>query len=974
MSTTRRTVLAASAAAGIAAVTAGTAHAHTPAPKTGNPPLPDGSSAAPGRPPELDSLAGDWLSAREVRHCPAVSNFWGAVGTSPNVLGISYFTLPPYLDDGGESCALSVDGVPVTAGESRWSAYEITRRATTDSGVTVRTATRLAFERNELLLHITVSNPTAAPVTVSVETGPRIANGALPAHWEWDTPRPGDDHTFTARKISGSTLLISDSASSAVTAFAFAPAPALTTASGGGRAQWSVTAGKSVTISIVMAVGQTSTGLPLKDADEANGVVDACTTTLRAFRAAFDTAAESWKKRWHDAFTPGNDHYSGSLPVLRTKTGDSAVARLYYMSILSVLACERTNLGPEFSTVLGRPGGPGTFQGLDRIYVTAAPEFAVTTTYYWDTSYVSAVLALLDPRMLRDKVSHWLTKDLLVGYAVEWITGNTVGPWYSANDLSVFTTVLNYVNYSGDTSFLKATVAGRTVLAHLKSIATNWERLVPEGQSLADYGENHNLMEVLPKYVHQVASFNAGNVWMMQQAAGLFARADDAATAEDLTARAEALRTEVLKLYVDGTGVWNCRHEDGTTVAVRFVLDFCIAGNLLAASLPEEQKTDMKRFVTDELLAGDWMRALSLSDSQAPVARTDHGTSGAYDAWPSLTAQTFARFGDYPAFLSMLERCAGVTRNGPFSQSHELLQYAGVRVTDRPALNPAGAVTVSAWINPSSWPENPWEGSIIAKDSWDGGRDAGYALRGGADGTISFVLALDGHFVETLTTTTVPPSGWHHVAGVYDGEQVRIYIDGTAHATRSATGGITSSTNTPVVVGNCPADSSRRFSGSVDEARIYARALSAAEIDAQYRAATPATGADDSSLVLRLPFAEGNGTKTTESVTSRAFDIEGAAWSGSRTGFGSALTLSDATTDYRAAIAPVDQWQTFNSMASGNFSQTVISDLFGYAPEDATAELRSATMPRGITATLSGVVLNGRNHTITSRPEGLSLT
>lgn len=51
MSTTRRTVLAASAAAGIAAVTAGTAHAHTPAPKTGNPPLPDGSSAAPGRPP-----------------------------------------------------------------------------------------------------------------------------------------------------------------------------------------------------------------------------------------------------------------------------------------------------------------------------------------------------------------------------------------------------------------------------------------------------------------------------------------------------------------------------------------------------------------------------------------------------------------------------------------------------------------------------------------------------------------------------------------------------------------------------------------------------------------------------------------------------------------------------------------------------------------------------------------------------------
>ncbi|WP_331733976.1 LamG domain-containing protein (plasmid) [Streptomyces atratus] len=932
------------------------------------------AAAAPGRPPKLASLTSDWLPAREVKHSPTVSNSWGAVGSSPNVLGIRNFTLAPYVDGFSDSCELNVDGVRVTTSESRWSAYEITRKATTASGVAVQTKTRLAFERNELLLRIAVSNPTAAPIAVSVNANPRIAKAALPAKWEWDPPRPGGNRTFTA-KVSGSNLLISDSASSAVTAFAFTPAPMLTTASAGGRAQWSVAAGQSATIDIVMEVGQTSTGAPLADINDGNGVVDACNATLGTFGAAFSTTRKKWEKRWQDAFTPGNGHYSGSLPVL-TNTNDTAVARLYYMSILSVLACERTNLGPEFSTILGRPTGPGAFQGLDRVYVTGAPEFANTVSYFWDTSYSSIILTLLDPRMIKAKAVYWLTKDIYAGYAIDWVSGRTVGPWYSANDLTVFTTILNYVNYSGDVSFLDTTISssGKTVLEHLKSIATNWQRLVPQGQSLADYGENHNLLEVLPKYVHQVASFNAANVWMMQKAASLFDRAGDKATATDLTDRAEALLSEVLKLYDKANnGVWNCRYSNGTTVAVRHVLDFAIAGNLLAPSLTQEQKTDMKHFVTDELLAGDGMRALSFADSQAPVARTDHGTSGAFVAWPSLTAQTFARFGDYPAFLSLLKRFAGMTRNGPFSQSHEILQSARVSVTDRPALNTAGAVTVSAWINPSSWPKNHWESSIIAKDRWDGSRHEGYVLRGGADGKISFVLALDGRFIDVITTATVPTSGWHHVAGVYDGEKVQIFIDGTVQTTRPAAGKITPSTGTPVTVGNCPTDSNRRFSGSIDEARVYTRALSATEINAQYEATTPATGAADSSLMLRLPFNEGDGTKTTESITAQAVNIEGAAWSSSRTGFGTALALSDAAADHHAVIAPASQWQVFINCAGGNYADVIISDLFGYSPEDATARLRNATMPRGITATLSGVVLNGKSQSITSRPGGLSL-
>ncbi|MFE7392206.1 LamG domain-containing protein [Streptomyces sp. NPDC057582] len=933
------------------------------------------AAAAPGRPPKLDSLTSDWLPRKEVEHFPAISNFWGGVGSSGNVLGIRNFTLAPYTDNGGDSCELSVDGVPVAAGTYRWSAYEITRKATTVSGVEIKTATRLAFERNELLLRIAVSNPTAAPIAVSVKANPRIAKAALPAHWDWS--RPGVGGTFTARKVSESSVLISHGSSSGVTAFAFAPAPTLTTASGGGSAQWSVAAGQSATIEIVMEVGETSTGKPLADINDGKGVVDACNATLGAFGAAFSTAGKSWEKRWQDAFTPGNGHYSGSLPVL--SVNDPVIARLYYMSILSVLACERTNLGPKFSAVLGRPTGPGTFHGLDRVYVTGAPEWGNTTTYYWDTVYVSGLQTLLDPQIVKAEVTHWLTKDTLVGYAIEWLTGNTVGPWYSANDFSFFMTILTYVNYSGDVSFFGTTIAssGKTVLEHLKSIATNWQKLVPQGQVLADYGENHNLMEVLPKYVHQVPSFNAANVWMMQEAAKLFTRAGDKATAKELTDRAESLLNEVLKLYDKANnGVWNCRYPDGTTVAVRMVMDFCVVGTLLAPSLTEEQKTAMKRFVTDELLVGDWMRALSLADPMAPVIRGDHGSDGSYDAWPPLAAQTFARFGDYPGFLSLLKRFAGVTRLGPFSQSHQLRQGSslyGVEVTDRPALNADGAVTVSAWINPSSWPSHYWESSIVAKDSWSG-QESGWALRGGAGGQISFVLGLNGRFVDVKTTATVPTSGWHHVAGVYDGEKVQIFIDGTVRATQPATGKITPTTGTPVIVGNCPSDPTRRFSGGIDEVRVYTRALSATEINAQFEATTPATGADDSSLVLRLPFNEGKDTKTTESITAQAVTIEGATWSSSRTGFGTALTFSsEAAGPWRTIISSPAGQQAFNALPGGSFAEVIISDLFGYNPDLGTATLRSATEPRGITATLTGVVLKGKSQTITSGPEGLSL-
>jgi hypothetical protein len=107
----------------------------------------------PNTPPSLDSLAGEWMPSHDVAHPPSTTNSWGGTGTSKNALGVKNLAVAPYLDAGDDWCALAVDGVPVDgvpvpADAYRWSAYEVTRRATTPAGVDVLTSTRLAFDRS----------------------------------------------------------------------------------------------------------------------------------------------------------------------------------------------------------------------------------------------------------------------------------------------------------------------------------------------------------------------------------------------------------------------------------------------------------------------------------------------------------------------------------------------------------------------------------------------------------------------------------------------------------------------------------------------------------------------------------------------------------------------------------------------------------------------------------------------------------
>ena len=210
------------------------------------------------------------------------------------------------------------------------------------------------------------------------------------------------------------------------------------------------------------------------------------------------------------------------------------------------------------------------------------------------------------------------------------------------------------------------------MLAHLDALAIDWETLPKGPHRLINYGENGNLLECAPAYIHCVPSANAQDIWMLRQAAQWHALHGDTGRARELRDKAAALLPAVLGLYKAGDGVWTAYHVDGKSVELRHCVDFIYAGNALQTDLTPTQKTEMIGFVKRELFMRDWMRAMSQKDAAAARSdRPDHGPMGAYDGWIPLTVGTMWRLGDPRGAYDFYCRTAVVTGEGPFAQARE---------------------------------------------------------------------------------------------------------------------------------------------------------------------------------------------------------------------------------------------------------------------------------------------------------------
>ena len=148
-----------------------------------------------------------------------------------------------------------------------------------------------------------------------------------------------------------------------------------------------------------------------------------------------------------------------------------------------------------------------------------------------------------------------------------------------------------------------------------------------------------------------------------------------------------------------------------------------------------------------------------------------------------------------------------------------------VKVQSTPALSPTGAVSVEAWVRPSSVPASGSFASITTKAE-------SYALQFNGP-QLEFTTMQDGTRRRVQAPAGAVVAGQtYHVVGTYDGTTQRLFVNGSEVAKGSFSGLLSANTN-PVVLGSW--DSASEFAAAtIDDVALYGKALTATQVSSHF--------------------------------------------------------------------------------------------------------------------------------------------
>jgi tetratricopeptide (TPR) repeat protein len=154
-----------------------------------------------------------------------------------------------------------------------------------------------------------------------------------------------------------------------------------------------------------------------------------------------------------------------------------------------------------------------------------------------------------------------------------------------------------------------------------------------------------------------------------------------------------------------------------------------------------------------------------------------------------------------------------------------------VHVANESNFDCTSEVTVAAWIKVNRF-DKEWQAIVTKGDSaW---RIQRYQSTDSIEFACSGLKIPSGSpYGGLFGAKSVNDGKWHHVAGVYDGEKMVLYIDGIEDASQPASGAI-GNNDKPVYIGENAEMTGRFWNGLIDDVRVYNYALSEGQVTALY--------------------------------------------------------------------------------------------------------------------------------------------
>jgi len=160
-------------------------------------------------------------------------------------------------------------------------------------------------------------------------------------------------------------------------------------------------------------------------------------------------------------------------------------------------------------------------------------------------------------------------------------------------------------------------------------------------------------------------------------------------------------------------------------------------------------------------------------------------------------------------------------------------QYIDVPHSQDLEMSIGNQITVAGWINQSSMQTADWI-TLLSKSNHS------YALQLQDGNMPRFTIYDDTNYTgnnrwrSVNANSTISQGTWYHLAGTYDGEQVRIYINGVLQNASINAGKLSNSNLQPLFFADNSGATGRYFDGMIDEFKIYDVALSPGRVYGLY--------------------------------------------------------------------------------------------------------------------------------------------